>query len=250
MKSFKVMALVFCLIGSAVFIGGVFWLKSTMAFAARAQHVVGEIAKQNTDTCEKSVGSGNSKRNVSYTCYQPVVKYQIKGQVQESAMSERSSNTYDIGSKVDLLVDPAAPSKAEFKGASLWLGPGFLLLFGTIFSAVGFFLLRSSLRSEKLIKELKVSGVVINGKVTYCGPDQSISVNGRNPWKVEASWVHPSNGKVYVTKTQEELWHNPVQMGQISQSGEVQIKYNPEKPEHSMVVLGAAPVQSTHSNAA
>lgn len=239
MKSFKVPAFIFLFIGAAVFIGGGFWLKSTAEFVSRAVNVTGEISKQVEDTCERETGSGNNKRRVSYTCFQPFVKYEFKGEAKEAGMSERSSNTYDIGAPVELLVDPASPSKPEFKGGGLWVGPIFLSLFGGIFGLVGFFILRSIFRKEKLVKNLNANGQIVTAKVTFCGPNQSVLVNGRHPYFVEATWVH-SSGKVIVAKTQEELWHDPSQVGQINAQGEVQVKFNPNEPENCMVVLGPA----------
>ena len=222
MKSFKVPAIIFLLVGAGIFIGGGFWLKSTVEFVSRAVNVNGEISKQVEDTC-----------------YQPFVKYEFKGEVKEAGMSERSSSTYDVGSPVELLVDPTSPSKPEFKGGGVWVGPIFLLGFGAIFGLVGFFILRSMVKKEKLVNELSAHGQIVNAKVTFCGPDHSVSVNGRHPYKVEATWVH-SSGKVIIAKTQEELWHDPSQVGQINANGEVQVKFNPNEPEKCMIVLGAA----------
>ena len=242
MKSFKVPAFVFLGLGVLFLVGGGFWLKSKIAFSNRAQTIVGEISKQIEDTCTRETGSGSNKRKTTYACYQPVVKYNWQGQTKEAGMSERTSSGYDIGKKVDLLVDPSEPAQPEFKGASLWFGPLFLLGFGAIFALVGGLILRSIIKRGDLVKTLNASGVVVTGQVTYCGLDQTLTVNGRHPWKVEASWVCPTNGQIYVAKTVEEIWHDPSQMGQVDSSGQIQVKYNPTNPEQSMVVLGTAKV--------
>ncbi len=240
MATFKFPAFIFFILGCCLFVGGGYWLVSTIGFAGRAKIVSGVITKQIEETCQRETGTGNSRHTVSYPCYQPFVKYEFQSKTHEVGMTARSSSSYETGSPVELMIDPQNPSRAEFNGGQIWMFPIALLAMGAIFGSVGFFLLRSIYRRENQIKSLSANGRMVVGKVTYCGPNKSLSVNGRNPWVVEASWIHPESQQVYVAKTLQELWHDPVQMGQVVTNGPVQIKFNTKNPNQSMIVLGSA----------
>lgn len=237
MKSLKKIAYVFFIIGLGLFVGGGFWVKSTLDFANRAQAISGVISKVQEDTCETTSGSGRNKTKRSYTCYQPFVKYELAGQSYEAGMNERSSSTYDLNSSVDLLVDTKAPNRPEFKGAKLWIGPGVLCVMGLIFGSIGFFMLKSAYRKEKIKADLEANGLTVQGKVTSINLDRSLTVNGQNPWIVIAEWNHPSTKTPYTAKTLDYLWEDPASMGFISQNNEVLIKYNSSNPQQCMISL-------------
>ena len=232
----KLVGFVFSGVGVAVITGGVFWAKNSWEYSNRAVKVNGQLIDQLTEVCESTSGSGSSRRTTTYTCYRPVVKYKIAGETHESNLSETSSQQYSESDTFELYVDPQKPKEAS-TAAGLFVGPLFLLVFGGVFAMVGGFLLRSWMRRARIIKELEFSGSQIQGKVIYCGPNRSISKNGRNPWVVEAQWVHPSSGKTIVAKTLEELWYDPAVAGLISQDGMVEVRYNPMSPDKCMVCL-------------
>ncbi len=240
MASFKFPAFIFFIVGCCLFWGGGYWLASTIGFAGRAKIVSGVVTKQIEETCQRDTGTGSNRHTVSYLCYQPFVKYEFQSKMLEVGMTARSSSGYETGSPVELMIDPENPNHAEFNGGQIWIFPLALLAMGAIFGSVGFFLLRSIYRKENLFKALSANGRLVVGKVTFCGPNTSLTINGRNPWVVEASWIHPESQQVYVAKTLQELWHDPVQMGQVVPNGPVQIKFDPKNPSQAMIVLGAA----------
>jgi len=138
-KSYEITSIICFLISSITFICGAIWLKSTVTFLSRAVSVTGKIVRQVEDTdCELKSRSGNFLDKPSYSAYQPIVKYEIRGEAKEAGLSDRSAKGYEIGSSVELLVDLNAPDEPESKGAFIWFGPIALISISAVFGLVGF----------------------------------------------------------------------------------------------------------------
>lgn len=242
MKTERQIGYIFTTIGVLIAGGGLFWAANSVQFALRAIDVPGTLIDQETKTCTRSTGSGSSSRTESYTCYRAIVEYQINGSTHSSPLPYTSSNPYKPGEKFELKVDPAHPQEASTAG-SLWLGPLFLTLFGSIFATVGGFLLRSVFRKQRLLDELQNSPHRVRGRVTYVGPNYSIKVNRRHPWIVKAEWTHPSTSQTHTATTFDELWSDPQTSGQIDSDGTVEVRFDPRDPSRAAIFLRVATVQ-------
>lgn len=233
----KLIGWIFFLTGLAVLIPGLIWLERTRQYSDRSDVVVGQISKQVQDICTSSRRNGPSR---DYICYGPYVKYDFQGETYEVALAERQSWRYETNQPVELLVDRRDPRNVAFNDFMVWLMPLLIVVLGATFGLVGFFVLKTVIGRKQLFAWLKENGSTIQGNVFRSGPDVRLQLNGRHPWLVEASWVHPMTREVHIAKTLEELWYDPAGTGQIPADGLVQIKYDPQNPKRAMIVLGAA----------
>ncbi|MEI7441838.1 MAG: DUF3592 domain-containing protein [bacterium] len=231
MNTLGKIGITFLLVGILILVGGLYWTQSTISFVGRAQALEASVVSTNEETCESS-----SKNRSTYTCYRPVVTYTLEGKSYEVGLPETSSEKPMIGSKIAVYIDPKVPQEARSQGFGTWMGPMFLNLFGLVFSAVGFFAFRSYLRTKRLIKTLLMRGLSASGKVVFCGYDQSIKVNGRSPFRIEAIFKVPLTGEVIRARTLEELWIPPESFG-ITVDSSVQVLFDPQNPKQCMVVL-------------
>ncbi len=228
---FKI-GLVFSLIGTSLFVGGLFWAYNSAKFTMSAVQVSGSVIRSIQDVCSRK----ENKRRISYTCYQPVVQYQHTGQNYEVSLSERSSSQPTIGEKIELKVDPKNPGSAS-TNSGLWMGPIFLTIFGSIFGGVGLLMLRSHFYRKKLEAELQLTGASIRALVIEIGPNRSVSVNGRHPFLLRAQFKDPKTNSTVVAEL-TELWHDPVYAGEVAEDNTVEVLYDRNDSKRCMIVLG------------
>ena len=242
MKTERQVGYIFTTVGLLIAGGGLIWAANSADFSRRAVDVEGTLIDQETKTCTRSTGSGSSSRRESYTCYRAIVEYQINGATHSSPLPYTTSSPYAPGEKFQLKVDPAKPQEATTAG-TLWIGPIFLTLFGSVFASVGGFLLRRVFRRQKILDELQHSPHRVRGRVTYVGPDTSIKINRRHPWIVKAEWTHPSTGQTHTATTFDELWSDPQTTGQLEADGSVEVRFNPRDPTRAAIFLRVATAQ-------
>jgi hypothetical protein len=228
---FKI-GLVFSLIGTPIFAGGLFWAYNSAMYSMSAVQVSGSIIQSVQDVCSRT----ENNRSVNYTCYQPVVQYQHAGQSYKLSLSERSSSQYTIGEKIELKVDPKNPGEAS-TNSGLWLGPIFLTIFGSLFGGIGLLILRSHFRRKKLESELLATGASIRALVIEIGPNRSVSVNGVHPFMIRAQFNDPNTNLTVVAEL-AELWHDPVHAGEIAEDNTVEVLYDRKDSKRCMIVLG------------
>jgi hypothetical protein len=98
-------------------------------FKAHAASVPGVITRYVTTTCS---GKDSKNRERSYTCYQPVVSYELNGVRHESPVDREHTTTPEQDDKeVQLLVSlQAGAPEVRFAGFKLWAGPFTASFFG------------------------------------------------------------------------------------------------------------------------
>lgn len=223
---------VFSVVGFSVLTGGLYWGYSSFQFVKTAVDVTGSIVRNVQDVC---TSESNGKRR-SYTCYQPIVSYDYASKSYETSLSERSSDMYTIGEKVELKVDPKNPAEA-LSSTGLWMGPGILSFLGFVFGSVGGLLLRSHFRLKKKEGDLLLRGAQVKAVVIDIGVNRSITVNGSHPFFVRAQFNDPRTNAPIVAEA-TELWHDPVLSGDVAEDKTVDVLYDSQDPKRCMIVFG------------
>lgn len=137
-------ALLFNIIGLAVFGGGIWSFADTREFLALAKETPGTVVELIASTDDDG------------TSYYPVVSFQDTSGTQQRVQTSMGSNppAHDVGESVTVLFDPAKPQKMRIKGFwGVWGLTAFLLGFGTLWESFSFVLLSKSLRNRQVIAE-------------------------------------------------------------------------------------------------
>lgn len=220
--------LVFILLGTLSLGEGLYSGYNSINFNAKAVNVESSVTRNIQETC-----NGQKRK---YTCYNPEVSYEYAGQKYKKILSERSSNMYTPGEKIDLKHDPANPHGA-LSTKSLWLNPILFCLYGFIFGGVGVLLLRNHIRRKKIEENLLKRGVSIRATVVDIGIDKSITVNGIHPYMIRAQFNNPTSNRPIIV-VRSELWHDPKASGEISADNTIEVLYDSTNPQQCMIVLG------------
>lgn len=219
-------------------IGGIFLAFGLLFTGLGSWFYLGDLdLAMSGDEAEGRVVSFESSYNSdSGTTYRPVVEYEdASGRVHRFTGGVGSSpKAYDRGETVDVIYDPASPEDAlldsftERLALPLAFG-GFGLLFGGIGGAILFF----GWRRQKIIAQLKESGLPISAQFLECYNDRSIKVNGRSPWRVVAQATHPATGQLTSFKS-DPLWVNP---GEQLVGKELRVFVDPARPKRHYIDL-------------
>jgi len=201
----KVIRVVFALIGLGILAGDYVLYARTDDFVSHAKTAVGKV----NDLVFRS--SSSSSSSSSSGSYFPVVEFQDdRGQqvVFESNMGSGSPD-YHPGDAVEVLFDPTDSHNARINSfLALWGVVLFVSIFGGVFflTAAGIFaiLFYKSRRREWL--QSNGETIVTQLQSVFC--DQSITVNGRSPFKIVSEWRDPLSGQMRVFKS-ESIWCDP-----------------------------------------
>jgi hypothetical protein len=188
---------VFGVIGLALVLAGGGFAWSTQQFLASATRAEGVVVAM--------VGSDTLA---------PVVEFTAPDGRVESFRSMVSSSPPDfsVGERVVVYFDPADPQNARI-GAffHLWFLPIFLVGMGSIFGAVGFFILYLPWRRARIAQELRHQGRALQATFDRVELDTSFAVNDQNPWRVHVRWREPTTGMEHAFRS-DHLWEDPTGM--------------------------------------
>jgi hypothetical protein len=204
MKFENVFKLVFGGFGIVCLTVCVFTTRATLVFRSGAVQTTGKVIGFDKSYTRGQNGSYNRRM------YAPVVEFEGPHGVERFVDGVSSSSRgYAIGQSVEVLYPPAAPEKAElrtFFGA--WFAPLLTGFLGAAFGGVALGFVIVGERRRRMYAWLAEHGNHI--KAVYVGVvrDTSMSVNGRNPRRLQCQWVHPITRAVYVMES-EALWFDP-----------------------------------------
>lgn len=148
---------------------------------------------------------------VGYEHYKPVVVFETADgqEILFHGSIGSSPPAYVIGERVQVYYQPAEPDGARIGSFSEgWLFAVALLGFGGVFFLVGvvpMWLMRSG---EARLQRLRQSGQKLSVRLTRVERNQSISVNGRHPYRLVSEWQNPQDKKLYVYFS-KNLWVDP-----------------------------------------
>lgn len=195
----KVIACVFSLIGLGLLIGSFFLYKNTSSFleeAAKAEGVVVSLIPS---------------RSQNSTTYKPVFRFKDQKGVEIEIVSSTSSNppSYSEGEKVEVLYLPADPKKAEINDFfSLWGAAVIVGGLGSVFFLIGAGILLFSILKRRRDEYLKEQGDPIETEFQRVELNKTVTVNGRNPFRIITQWQNPSTAEVHIFES-DNLWFDP-----------------------------------------
>lgn len=199
MKTISVLKYTFTAIGLAMLIGAFLLYSNTQDFLKTAVTANGTV-----------VALVPSRSGDSVT-YAPVVQFQDKTGRLIEVKSSSSSNppSYYEGEIVEVFYQERAPQDAKINGYfSLWGFPTILGGLGILFFLVGFSIILFGKLKNNKVEFLKKNGLPIKAKIKSVFVNGSLTVNGRNPYKISAQWECPESSEVHVFNS-ENIWFDP-----------------------------------------
>ncbi|MFI9487313.1 DUF3592 domain-containing protein [Promicromonospora sp. NPDC052451] len=192
----------------------------TAEFLASARPADGVVVGLDEDLSRD--GDGRTR-----SVYHPVVAYEVGGQ--EHTVTGRTGTSppaYDVGERVTVLYDPAAPDEARIKeGYAYWLETVFGLV-ALVLCAVGGVLV--VLRSRAAARNrLARTGERATGTVTTVERAGKVVLNGRPRTATTVTWRHPFAGEQTFT---ELGWGAAHAVGD-----EVAVRYDADRPARAVL---------------
>jgi len=199
MRTISIVKYFFTAIGLAMLIGAFFLFANTQDFIKNAHSVNGTV-----------VDLVRSRSSDSVT-YAPVVQFQTNsGDVIEFTSSSGSNPpSFYEGEMVEVLYPVFSPRDAKINSFfSLWGMSTIVGGIGFIFFLVGFSIILVGMFSNKKVEFLKKNGMPIKAKFTGVDINGSLTVNGRNPFKISAQWTCPEKSELYIFRS-DNIWFDP-----------------------------------------
>lgn len=168
--------------------------------------------------------------------YAPVVEFHDQNGQRQIYRSTSSSNppAHNRGEKVVLYYLEGTPERAMIDSfTDRWLLPLITGTFAVILGGIGFMILFVMVRRWQRIRWLKAYGEVIEATFERSFLDTSTRVNGRSPWRVEASGWHPATERTehFVS---EQIWTN---LGETLDGKTVRVLVDPSSARDHYVDL-------------
>lgn len=190
-KILKIVGGVFFTIGILIIAGGIYLKVTFDSFVKTA--VKTEATITHIDYHRDS--DGDIKHTV-------LVAFIVDNKEYTGALNYYDSSMY-IGKKESIYYDPANPN--HFKGAENSVGTWVLLVMGIVFSIIGGSFLFFVIRKNKKRKKVLSYNYVIHANIVGFNLNTSLSVNGRHPYRLDATYINPSDGKIY-SYNSEAIW--------------------------------------------
>lgn len=187
------------LIGLGLLFGALFFWHSSAIFIAHAATAEGVVV----DLAYSSSSKGGG--------YAPVVKFTtVNGHALQMTGSVFSRpSRYSRGDRVRVFYDRARPEQAQIDAfMDTWFLPLVMGGIGLVFTLSGCGAIFVHQRQRKVREWLAQNGMRVQAKLEGINVDTSLSVNGRNPWRLSCQWQHPVTQKVYLFRS-DPLWFDP-----------------------------------------
>lgn len=176
----------------------------------------------------------------SGTTYAPRVAFIAESgeTVTFTSSSSSSHPDYVAGDGLEVLYDPANPRDAQLPGMGLWLGPIVLAILGLCFVGIGGGIITYGVIARRRQAELEVNGMPVVLPLSEVMVDESLTVNGRHPWRLLTQWHNPKDGKLYHYRS-AALWFDPRE--HIAEGQEVTVLVDRKKPKRHHMDLSFLP---------
>ncbi|MGM0462052.1 MAG: DUF3592 domain-containing protein [Fibrobacterota bacterium] len=204
MKQFKIMGVLFTLIGFASLIGALASITSTKSFIAQSKITTGEIVDIVTKTRRDSDGNRTHSRH-------SVIQFEDEeGASIEFESSFSTDRGIRIGEPVEVRYAPDNPQNARVSGSfmDMWGLAVFLSIFGVAFAGPGSLLFWFGIRDDIAEKKAMTYSKEVSAQIKDVFQNTAISMNGRSPFVIEAQWLNPDTHDIHVF-TSKNLWYNP-----------------------------------------
>lgn len=228
MKALRIFQAVFLLVGTGALGIALVLALHTHRFIARAAQADGEVIEL--------VGRHSSDSDT----YAPVVRYTPANGEPVEFTSSSSSNppAFAVGEHVRVLYLPGEPGEARIDAFfNLWGAPLILGSLGLMFFGVGAGITLYGIITRRRDEQLRSSGRPVLADYEGVRLNTSVSVNGRNPYRVLAQWRNPETARVHVFES-HNLWYDPTRYMDRSQ---LTVYLDPRNPGRYYVDLSFLP---------
>lgn len=199
MKTLAIVKFVFLLAGVAMLAGAAYMYQSTRSFLAKAITTQGTVVE-----LVRSRSSDSST-------YRPVVRFKDRAGREHEFTSSTGSNppSYSTGEIVEVYYLSERPDDAKMSGYfALWGGASIFAGLGAVFVLVGGGMIVVPMLKARRDQYLKHQGTPIETDFQGVEINQSLSVNGRHPFRVVTQWQNPSTSEIHVFHS-NNLWFDP-----------------------------------------
>jgi len=220
--------IIFLLLGSALSVGAIFAAKSTVSFLETAVSESGQVV----DFVERE--SDDS------TTYAPVVAFTDQQGNEIEFVSSTSSNppSYRVGEYIEVLYAPQNPHDAQIDSTfSLWGGSIIMAVLGIIFLTISAILVTFARLQRKKEAFLREHGTKIQSSYQDVELNESLSVNGRHPYRITSQWLDPHSNTLHVFKS-ENLWFDP---SDFINSDDLLVYIDPNNPKKYLLDISFLP---------
>jgi hypothetical protein len=211
MKALTLIKYLFVLIGGAMLIGAGFAAANTRSFLAHALRTEGTVValqpRHSTNGYSTSSTTSSSTRSLTFA---PLVRFMHAGQVIDFTASTASNPpAYHIGETVPVLYEDTPPFKARIDSFfSLWGATVIVGGLGTVFLLIGALLIIVPRMNARADDRLRHEGVPVDADLQSVDLNTTVTVNGRNPFRITAQWQDPTTSRVYVFVSRN-IWFDP-----------------------------------------
>ncbi|MBI5508352.1 MAG: DUF3592 domain-containing protein [Deltaproteobacteria bacterium] len=196
MSVFKVIGTVFGLAGVALIVPALVLAWNTQSFRSAASRAGGVVV----------AGDGSHEASP-----RPVVRFSLPNgdEVQIVGDVRSTPPAYEVGEKVDVLYDPAAPRQARIDSIlEMWFIPLLLGALGLVFAAIGLAFLLWLLYRSRQVAWLKANGRRLQAKIQQVTLDTRVRANRRHPYRIVGEWLDAGTNTVHIFES-EMLWFDP-----------------------------------------
>ncbi len=158
-----------------------------------------KTAVETTATIIRIDSKRDSDGDTSHTA---IVEFSVDGQMYSGSLNYYTSSMY-VGKKETIYYNPSNPS--DFKGKGNEVLAYIMIIMGIVFMLIGGGVIGSLILKEKKRKKILAYNYVIQANIVGFNVDTSITVNGRNPYRLEANYINPNDGKIYSYRS-EDIW--------------------------------------------
>ncbi|TBU85601.1 DUF3592 domain-containing protein [Phytopseudomonas dryadis] len=152
---------------------------------------------------------------------------------QDGTLGEYHSNTcshppaFAIGERVALYYDPQDPQRAHIDSfGQNWAGSLIVGGIGLVFLLIGLAIVLPPLFGKRRSVQLLATGTPVQAEVVDVELNETLTINGRNPYRIVAQWLNPQTNKLHVFRS-ANLWFDP---GPYISDSQVTVMIDPNKP--------------------
>lgn len=136
--------------------------------------------------------------------------------------------SFSLAESVAVLYEPGNPAHAQLDSfMENWFASLILGVIGTLFILLGLVFVLPPLLARRRAAELSVSGQPVFADLVAVRLNESLSINGAHPWKIDAQWLNPATNKLHLFSS-DNLWFDP---SPYITEKQVRVLIDPQKPK-------------------
>jgi Protein of unknown function (DUF3592) len=205
---------------------------SAVRFVSSAERVDGEVI----DMAQSPSVSRGPTGVRSSDAWHPIVTFRADGR-SHTFRSNAGSNPpqYRIGETVQVAYTPGNPDDARLSSfEALYLVPLIFGGLGLLFTPIGTVALLKARQAAAQQAWLRKHGHTTWAQIAHVGPDFRISISGRHPYVVHATWRDEQTGRTY-TATSDHLRHDPGP--RLLGRTHARVLFDPSNPDRNLLDL-------------